>query len=270
MADRHDRGFALLIVLWWTVLLALLGTQLAGAGRLEVMRSGNVRDAAVADAAAEGALQTAAFHLLENGKDRWVADGAIHTMPLTGGSALIEISDEASKIGLNQATAGLLAALMSLLGEDHQQAAVIADAILDWRTSSAMPRSSTAKTAAYAETASNYAPPGGDFETLSELGLVKGMTPALLRRLTPYLTVYQMGDPDLANADPIVRAAWAQSGDIGSTETDRLGLQSEAKPVVIVNVRAVMASGARAAHRTVILLAEDGSHHPFQILDRDQ
>ncbi len=265
MADRHDRGFALLIVLWWTVLLALLGTQLAGAGRLEVKRSGNVRDAAVADAAAEGALQTAAFHLLENGKDKWAADGAIHTMPLTGGSASIGISDETSKIGLNQATAGLLAALMSLLGEDHQQAVVLADAILDWRTSSATTRSSTAKAAAY----TTYAAPGSDFETLSELGLVKGMTPALLQRLTPYLTVYQTGDPDLANADPIVRTAWAQSGDIGSTETDRLGLQSEARPIVIVNVQVTMGSGARATHRTVILLSQDGSHHPFQILGRD-
>ncbi len=270
MADRQDRGFALLIVLWWTVFLALLGTGLAGAGRLEARRSANLRDAAVAEAAAEGALQEAAFHLLANGEARWTADGATHTLPLTGGSASIEISDEAAKIGLNQATAGLLAALMSLLGDDHQQAASLADAILGWRTPGSGTGVSGAKAMAYAQAGSPYAPPESDFETLDELGLVKGMRPDLLQRLTPYLSVYQTGDPDLTNAAAVVRTAWAQSGDIGATETDRLGLQSEARPIVTVDVRVLMASGVHAAHRTVILLAEHGSRRPFQILDRNQ
>ena len=92
MANRQDRGFALLIVLWWT--------GLAGAGRLEAKRSGNLRDAAVAEAAAEGALQEAAFHLLASGQAGWAIDGTIHTLPLTGGTASIIVCDEAAKIGL--------------------------------------------------------------------------------------------------------------------------------------------------------------------------
>ena len=164
----------------------------------------------------------------------------------------------------------MLAALLSLVGEDHQQAVSLAGAILQWRTSGAGMASSSAKAAAYAQAGLAYAPPGGDFETLSELGLVRGMRPALLQRLTPYLSIYQTGDPNLTNADPVVRAAWAQSGDIGASATDRLGLQSEARPIVTVNVRVAMASGAHAAHRTVILLGEAGSRRPFQILDQDQ
>ncbi len=269
MAERQDRGFALLIVLWWTVLLALLGNQLAASGRLEAKRAGNLRNAAVAEAAAEGALQEAAFHLLASGEDAWAADGTIHTLPLTGGSAVIEVSDEAVKIGLNQATAGLLAALITQFGADHKQAASLADAILQWRTSAPQAGPPGAKTAAYAQAGAAYAPPESDFETLSELGLVRGMTPALLQRLTPYLSVYQTGDPDLAHADPAVRSAWAQSGDIGATQTDR-GLQDAAKPIVSVSVTVAMASGARASHRTLLMLAEDASHHPFQILDRDR
>ena len=268
-ASRPDRGFALLIVLWWTVFLALLGTQLAGVGQLEARRAGNLRSAAAAEAAADGALQEAVFHLLASGADRWAADEAVHTLSLPGGRASVAVANEAAKIGLNQATAGLLTALLTQLGETRQQAAVLADAIVAWRTSAAGPGSAGAKTAAYAQAGAAYAPPDADFETLDELALVAGMTPALLHRLQPYLSVYQTGDPDLASADPLVRAAWAQSGDIGASDTSRFGLQSDARPILAVSVQVAMASGAHAAHRTVVLLAEDSAHHAFQVLDRD-
>ena len=269
MAERRDRGFALLIVLWWTVLLAVLGNQLAASGRLESRRASNVRDAAVAEAAAEGALQEAAFHLIASGDDHWGTDPTIHTLPVPGGSAMIVVSDEAAKIGLNQATAGLLAALMSQLGEDRQQAASLAGRVLEWRVSagSGLPG---AKAAAYAQSGLSYAPPEADFETIGELGLVLGMNPALLRRLAPYLSIYQTGDPDFNQAGPVVRAAWAQSGDIGATETGRFGLQSEAGPIVTVTVQVAMASGARAAHRSVILLAAGEQNRAFRILAQDE
>lgn len=71
----RDRGFALLIVLWAVVLLALLATRLMAAGRTELQLSANLRGAAEAEAAADGAVQEAMFHLL-NPSDAWRADGA--------------------------------------------------------------------------------------------------------------------------------------------------------------------------------------------------
>jgi general secretion pathway protein K len=52
-----------------------------------------------------------------------------------------------------------------------------------------------------------YGPPGKPFRSLDELGAVRGMTPALLAALTPYLSLFATGDPDAADAAPVVLAA---------------------------------------------------------------
>ena len=44
---RHQRGFALLLVLWAMVLLSLIGARIAACGRAEAQLAANVRDAAV-------------------------------------------------------------------------------------------------------------------------------------------------------------------------------------------------------------------------------
>src|SRR5277367_4288128 len=73
-----QRGFALLIVLWTLVLLVLLVTQLTAAGRTETRIAANLRSGAAAEAAAEGAVYEALFHLLDSSAGHWNVDGAIH------------------------------------------------------------------------------------------------------------------------------------------------------------------------------------------------
>ena len=273
MAERSgqpgDRGFALLIVLWWTVLLALLGTQLAASGRLDAQRAGNLRAAAVAEAAADGVLHEAIFHVLDGSAAGWAADGAAHAVAVAGGVAQVEIRSEAAKIGLNQASPALLAALLNRLGTERRQSAALADAILDWRTATARPRKLGAKAPEYRAAGLGYAPPNSDFESVDELALVRGMTPELVARLAPYVSVYQTGDPDLAVADAIVRLASADAGDVAADPTERAGLVNNAAPVIAVKVAVEMADGARVLRRTVIRLAMDAARHPFQVLDQE-
>ena len=198
----RDRGFALLIVLWWTVLLALLGTQLTSASRLEARRASNVRGAAMAQAAADGAVQEAIFHLLDGSSNQWRADGTVHLLPVPGGVARVTIQSEAGKIGLNVASAPLIAALLDRLGLAPLDAVTLADAVLDWRTQTQMRRPFGAKAADYVAAASSYAPPEENFETLDELALVRGMTPALVAQLAPYVSVYQSSDPQSGACQP--------------------------------------------------------------------
>ena len=61
-ARSSPGGFALLIVLWSVVLLALLATGITAAGRSQTQLAGNVRRAAAAEAAADGGIYAAAFH----------------------------------------------------------------------------------------------------------------------------------------------------------------------------------------------------------------
>jgi len=264
-----DRGFALLIVLWWTVLLAMLGTQLAASGRLDVQRAGNLRAAAMAEAAADGVLQEAVFHILDGSPAGWAADGSVHAVPVAGGVARVEIRSEAAKIGLNQASPALLAALLTRLGTDRRQSAALADAILDWRTATARPRRLGAKAPEYRAAGLGYAPPNSDFESADELGLVRGMTPELVARLAPYLSVYQTGDPDLMLADAVVRLASADAHDVAADPAERAGLTDGLAPVVMVRVAVEMKAGAQVVHHTVIRLAVDAARHPFQLLDQN-
>jgi general secretion pathway protein K len=264
-----ERGFALLVVLWWTVLLALLGTELGSVGRLEAERASNLRDAAMAQAAAEGVLEDAVFHLLDGSPKGWIADGTPHAVSVPGGLAHVEVRSEAAKIGLNVASAKTLVALMGRLGTPPARAAALADAILDWRTATPERRPLGAAAPEYQAAGLPYAPPDSDFETIGELALVRGMTPDLVARLAPHLSVFQTGDPDPALADDVVRLASLDAGQVVTGDIDRIGLASAAAPVLTITVSVDMAAGGRAVSHTVVRLAPGPYRRPFQILDSD-
>jgi len=61
------RGVALLVVLWTLALLALIGTQLVGAGRGELLLARNLIDAASVQAATDGGVVAPPFNLVSMG-----------------------------------------------------------------------------------------------------------------------------------------------------------------------------------------------------------
>ena len=73
---KRERGFALLIVLWSLVLITLLTIQILASGRSALALAGNIRAAAAARAAADGAISEAVYHVLAYGPDHWAVDGA--------------------------------------------------------------------------------------------------------------------------------------------------------------------------------------------------
>ena len=70
---NRQRGFALLIVLWTVAFLALLGTQIVAAGRSDTQLADNLRQEAVLEAAAVGAIQDVTFLIL-GAKDLEISD----------------------------------------------------------------------------------------------------------------------------------------------------------------------------------------------------
>jgi general secretion pathway protein K len=72
---RRSRGFALLLVLWVLVLIAFLVAQVTAAGRTELRIAGNLYANAAAEAALEGAVNEAVFHLSDPQPGRrWAFD----------------------------------------------------------------------------------------------------------------------------------------------------------------------------------------------------
>ena len=261
---RRERGFALLIVLWWIVLLALLGSQLATAGRLDARRAYNVRDSAIAEAAAEGVVQEAIFHLLDGSQASWRSGEGVHLLRVPGGQAEVEIRNEAGKLGLNVAPPSVLTALLTRLGVAPHDAAALSDAVLDWRTATQTPRPLGAKEPYYRAAGLAYSPPNADFETVDELALVRGMTAPLLAKLAPFVSVDQTDDTDPELAAPDLQMALVDAGGL-LARPGSAGPPRSAMPVFDVTVTVKLSGGARFVRHCVVRLAADSDGQPFQI-----
>jgi general secretion pathway protein K len=209
-SDAHQRGFALLVVLWTLALLALLGTQLLTTSRQDTQLARNLLDAAVLEAAANGAVQRAIFGVLDDSNQHWISDGTAHTVQLGSTIVAVRVEDETDKINPNIASAKLLQALLLQVTDPHTAAAVAAS-IVEWRLASgtaARPRA----VARYVAADRDYAPSGAPFADTDELGAVLGMTAELLARLRPHLTVFTEGDPSRATQDIVVAQALEAAG----------------------------------------------------------
>lgn len=248
---RGRRGFALLIVLWALVLLALLATHITASGRSEVRIAGNLTNNAAAEAAADGAVYEAVFHLLDTGGHPWEPDGSRHRLKLAGGTVEVAIETEAGKINPNTAQPELLQALLQTVGVDASQSARLAAAIADWREPGDQPRPGGAKQPQYAAAGLDHGPPGEPFESLDELGRVLGMTPAILAAIRPHLSIYQDALPDPRLADPVVRAALQRLGP-GSPGAPALPAPPPGVATVSVRAEALMPTGARFIRRAIV------------------
>jgi general secretion pathway protein K len=207
----RQRGYALLIVLWSLALLALLGTQVLATSRQETQLARNLRDSAVLEAAANGAVQRAIFATLDSSAGHWPADGITRVLVIGGIPVAVRIDDEAGKVNPNYASTALLQALLSQVGADPATAGAVAAAITQWRDATSVPGHPSPAVAQYTAAGRAYAPTGAPFASLDELGAVLGTTPALLAQLRPHLTVFTDGNP-IATQDSIVARALAATG----------------------------------------------------------
>ena len=107
---RREQGFALLIVLWAMVLLALLVTGITGTGRTEAQLAGNLRENAQLQAEADGAVYDVIFHALATSGPPLAFGQTIR------GEHVIRVEDEAGKVNPNTAPPQLLAGVAAARG----------------------------------------------------------------------------------------------------------------------------------------------------------
>ena len=111
---------------------------------------------------------------------------------------------ESARVDLNGAPKAMLAKLFAALGADADEAGAIAGNVVAWRKGA--PDGADAD--AYQAAGRSYAPRHAPFQDVLELSLVLGVTPELMRRALPYLTVNNpSGQIDVRAADPLVLAA---------------------------------------------------------------
>ena len=248
----RNRGFALIIVLWTLVLIAFIAAHLVARGRVEVRIAGNLAASAVTNAAADGAVYRAIFNLLDpRPEGRWPLDGSTHAVAIGDCRVTVELRNEAALLNPNLASPNLIEALLRVTGSDAETARRLAEAIGDWVGSGPATRSPDALLAEYRAAGLDYGPPGEPLETLDELQQVHGMTPSIFAAVRPHLSLFAPGLPVLADADPVVTTAMAETG---TAEPGQGGAARPQADVATVRIAAAAQgpNNAQAARTAVV------------------
>jgi general secretion pathway protein K len=263
-AQPREQGFALLIVLWSVGLLALFGSQLVSSGHREAQRASNMRLSAAAEAAADGAVYQCIFHLLQSGAGHWAPNGTYHLV--VGRIAVdVTIRSVSGLVNPNTASLALMQALLQEIGTPKARSGALAAAILDWRTPGEFARPDGAKAPEYRAGGYTYGPPDAPFQDLSELGGVLGMTPELLARLLPHLSINAPEAPSAVLSDPTVSAALHDAGETGGglDEGDTIG-------TVSINATGIGPGGSRFLRHVVITTDDATNRQVFRTLMWEQ
>jgi len=252
--SSDEGGFALLLVLWTMALLTLLASQVTGAGRAETRLAGALRGAAQLRQAADGAVYETIWHMLDGGGDYWPPGGGERLMDEAGQRVLVTIEDQRGKLDVNQVPPALLQALFAILGADKTTAATVSKAISEWHTQQPADDEGPT-TSSYTGEGRVWGPPGQDFQTLSDLKLVRGMTPALYQASLPYLTLALEQGPWLSLAAPVVVAAVAKAKHDGNLVIE----PADQRGPIVLRITALASGPNHAAFTRHALMRLDGA-----------
>ncbi|HVN05577.1 MAG TPA: hypothetical protein VMT86_14225 [Bryobacteraceae bacterium] len=174
-------GVALLAVLWLSAALATIALSLADTVRGEAERSATAVDGLRSSYLAEGAARRAALYL------DWARKYPLNpaykppvpyfNFDFPEGQATVEIIPETAKFNINYIGADDLVRILVNLGVDAGVAQEIAEAIIDWRTTSKP--GSTPFDAFYQTLQPPYLASHAQFQDIEELLSVKGITPEI-------------------------------------------------------------------------------------------
>lgn len=286
-----QRGIALVLVLWVTVLLSVIVGSFTLVSRVETLQARNQLDVTRAYFAAEAGLHRAVKAMsVQNPEQGWVPDGRTYEMRLDDADVEIRVVDESGRIDLNAADQQQLIDLFESAGVELEDAEALADAVLDWRDPDDLVRPFGAEDPEYESAGYGYGAKDAPFDTVEELQQVIGMNYELYRRVEPAVTVYsgrsqvnlnmaprevllaQPGvDPELVDRYLAERegAGMDEEGDPGALLPGQQAGQALARGGSLtysVESRATLPNGASATLEAVIRLQASPVGRPFSIV----
>ncbi|GAB4371456.1 MAG: type II secretion system minor pseudopilin GspK [Deltaproteobacteria bacterium] len=213
-------GVALLVTLLTLVLILSLVWEIFRTGARAAQTGAFGRDSVRAELLAEGGISAARIALREDAENNEIDtldevwSRAVPPIELGEGSIRVAVEDEERKINLNRLV------LPNGNAPDDQKLAVfrrlleilkidpsVADAVVDWIDNDDTPRVGGAESAYYESLSRPYRAKNDLFDTVEELRLVRGVTPAVFAVLRPYVTVHSSGMVNLNTAPkPVLMA----------------------------------------------------------------
>ena len=169
---KHNRGGALLAVLWLSAALSAIAFSVASSVRAETERASTLSESIRAGYLASGAVEGAILKIQGARNSSRSSPARFHYSFATG-EADVEVIPETSRLDINHAKHQDLANLMLALGADPERAQAIAAAIVDWR----QPGGKFDEY--YLRLTPSFRPRHASFQEIEEAIWVRGMTPDL-------------------------------------------------------------------------------------------
>ncbi|MGA9038230.1 MAG: hypothetical protein WB505_21725, partial [Pseudolabrys sp.] len=286
-------GFIIVAVLWILIALATLASIYSIYINNSALALSGMDDGLQAEALVSAGLELTAFRLtVPKDKDSDKDKDKEAQRPTSGQFAFrlgranvtVNYSSETARIDLNAAPKVLLAGFFAAIGASNDDADRYADRIIGWRQRP-KPMDQAGEAALYRSAGLPYLPRGAPFAHASELWLVQGLPPELVRRALPLVTVYS-GRPDinvfdappeliaaLPDMTPARLATFLNQRDTVSRDKDSLsrllgpdqpGATAEGSNAFRVKINIAFQNGWRTGSEAVIFL--DAADEPFQVL----
>ncbi len=201
----NERGIALFLVLWVLALLTVIVGEFCYTMRTEMNITRNFKEETQAYYIAVAGLNRAVVELIRNERIppktaivedeeedvRLRVNTDIPPVSFGEGQFKVRVANESGKINLNAANPSLLRMVLSGFDLEDEERDVIVDSILDWRDTDHLHRVNGAENDYYHALPEPYDCRDGDFESVGELLLVRGVTPELFfGGLEKLITVY--------------------------------------------------------------------------------
>ena len=195
----RERGTALLLVLWVTVLLAALLVGVAAASRSQSQAALYGAERVRAELAAEaGFAHAVAGMRAPDLREQWVPDGRPYAFDFDGAKVTVQVVDVSGMVDLNASPPSLLGDLFEAAGVDRAHADRLANTMVDWRGDTPRLQGQTR---------------GGPFRAIEQLARLPGMDAGLFAKVEHAVTVYSGRNfPDASYASPLALAALQGTG----------------------------------------------------------
>ncbi|HEX2257352.1 MAG TPA: hypothetical protein VHG92_11750 [Afifellaceae bacterium] len=255
--DDDRSGFVLITVVWLAGLLALVAASFAGSVRHQTEAAASALAIARAEAVILGALRYVSFRLqttLAAGRRDEAWNGIAMRCTLPSGEALVvTLQDQAGLVDLNRAELPLLHALTAGVGLEREQAARLAEMIVDYRDRDEITAAGHPESQIHSGSGGAGALKNGPFETIYELDRLPGMQPAILDRLLPWITVHSpQGEIDPSAAPEALITALSRAAPMLLSDNQFIA----DSPRTRIAIETAPPSRPRQALRAIVLLDE--------------
>lgn len=207
---KNESGIALFLVLWVLTLLTVIAGEFCYVMRTEAKVTLNFKEKTQAYYIARAGLSRGITEMIKSEvltykekpldieseideqEVRWRFNTDIPAVPFTQGSYKVKIDNEGGKVNINKAGKRLLRMMLNTFEIGDREKDVIVDSIIDWRDKDHFHALNGAEDDYYLALPESYECKDGDFTTVEELLLVRGVTPEIFYGgLNEMVTVYQ-------------------------------------------------------------------------------